>query len=457
MKKSTELQSHGNGKMSRRAFAGRSAAAAAASILAPSFLFGDGISPNSKLNIACVGAGGKGRSDADAASDGNNIVALCDVDDRQGAETYEKFPKARRFKDYRVMLDKMGNDIDAVTISTPDHMHFPVAMLAMQMGKHVCVQKPLTNTIWEAHQLLEASRKYKVVTQMGIQGHTNEGTRLLKEWLDAGAIGAVQEILYWTNRPVWVQDPATEFPAQSVPPGVDWDLWQGTVHERPYNKQIMPKWWRAWWDYGCGALGDVGCHCMDAGFWALDLGAPEWVEASTTKFSDTIGPRTTHLVYQFPARGEKPPVKVTWMDGGLMPARPPELESDQKLDPEWGQLFVGDKGKIFVADAYCNSFRLIPETKMKDFQPPGKTLKRSPTPGQPQKEWTYCIKNGKTPGANFEYAVPLTEMVLIGNLAIRANQRVEWDSKAQRVTNVPAANDFLKRDYRAGWEPKVVL
>jgi predicted dehydrogenase len=455
MKEPSESQT--GGKINRRAFAGRSASAAAASLFAPNLLFGDGVSPNSKLNIACVGVAGKGKSDVHAASDGNNIVALCDVDDRRAAETYKEFPGAKRFKDYRVMLDKMGNGIDAVTVTTPDHMHYPVAMLAMQMGKHVCVQKPLTNTIWEANQLLKASRKYKVVTQMGIQGHTQEGMRLLKEWIDAGAIGAVREIIYWTNRPVWLQDPGVEFPAQTVPPEVDWNLWQGTAKERPYNEKIMPKAWRAWWDYGAGALGDIGCHAMDAGFWALDLGSPEWAEASTTAFSDTIAPKTTHLVYQFPARGEKPPVKVTWMDGGLMPARPGELESTRKLNPEWGQIFVGDKGKIYVTDAYCTSPRLIPETKMKEFDRPDKTLHRSPAPGQPQKEWTYCIKNGKTPGADFEYAVPLTEMVLIGNLAIRANLRVDWDSKSQRVTNATAANDFLKRDYRAGWEPQQVL
>lgn len=444
-------------KLTRRAFTGRVASATAASLFAPSILLGDGVSPSSKINIACVGVGGKGKQDVEAAAEGNNIVALCDVDPRQAAVTYANFPRARRFKDYRVMLEKMDREIDAVTVSTPDHMHFPVAMLALQMGKHVCVQKPLTNTIWEAHQLLKASRKYKVVTQMGIQGHTNEGIRLLKEWLDAGAIGAVREIIYWTNRPTWVQDPTIQFPAQSVPPGVDWNLWQGTVQERPYNEKIMPSSWRAWWDYGAGALGDIGCHALDAGFWALDLGSPQWVEASTTPLSKTIAPRTTHLVYQFPARGERPPVKVTWLDGGLMPARPPEFAPDQKLNPEWGQLFVGDTGTILVSDTYCNSFQLLPETRMKDFQPPEKTLERSPTPGLPQNEWTYCIKNGKTPGANFEYSVPLTEMVLIGNLAIRARQRVEWDGPSQRVTNAPFANDFLKRDYRAGWEPSDIL
>jgi predicted dehydrogenase len=444
--------------LTRRSFAKGSATAAAGAVFSPNlFLKADGISPNSKLNIACVGAGGKGKSDVAAVADGNNIVALCDVDDRRAADSYKKFPDATRFKDYRVMLDKMGKEIDAITVTTPDHMHFPVAMLAMEMGKHVCVQKPLTNTIWEARQMLKASRKYKVVTQMGIQGHTNEGMRLLKEWIDAGAIGNVKEIVYWTNRPVWPQNHELKFPEQSVPPELDWNLWQGTAQERPFNDGILPKNWRAFWEYGAGALGDIGCHAMDAGFWALDLGAPVWAEASSTPISRDLAPATTHLTYQFPSKGSRGPIKVTWMDGGLMPPRPIELEATRRLNPEWGQLFLGDAGAIYVSDAYCASPRIIPEAKMKEFARPEKSLPRSPTPGQPQKEWAYCIKNGETPGASFEYAVPLTEMVLMGNLAIRSGQRVDWDGATMKVTNVPEANAFIKRDYRKGWEPKELV
>ncbi len=446
--------------LNRRQFV-RNSGVAASAIAFPNILISqDGVSPNNRLNVAAVGCGGKGASDLIAASEGNNVVALCDVDERRAAGSFKKFPEAKRFTDFREMFDKAGKEIDAVTISTPDHMHFPIAMLAMSMGKHVCVQKPLTNTIWEARQLLKAARKYKVITQMGIQGHTGEGIRLLKEWLDADAIGEVREIIYWTNRPIWDQGPEFEFPPQEVPETLDWTAWQGSVPERPYNKNICPRAWRAWWDYGCGALGDIGCHAMDAGFWALNLGAPEWAEASSTPFNELTAPKTSHITYWFPARGNRPGVKVTWMDGEMKPPKPPGLEDNRELGKQWGQIFVGDKGTIFVSDAYCSSLRIIPEDKMRTFirdvNPP-KVLKRSPTPGQPQKEWIHCIKNGGVPGANFEYAAPLTEMVLVGNLALRSQRRIEWDTQNLRVTNHEASNQYVKREYRQGWEPKDIV
>ena len=444
--------------LSRRKFVNSGGIAATAGIAFPNIMISkDGVTPNNRLNVAAIGCGGKGAGDIAAASDGNNVVALCDVDERRAAGTFKKFPDARRFLDYRVMFEKMGKEIDAVTISTPDHMHFPAAMLAMSLGKHVCVQKPLTNTIWEARQLLKASQKYDVVTQMGIQGHTKEGMRLLKEWIDADAIGEVREIIYWTNRPIWPQGPEHKFPKQDVPESLNWDVWQGSVPERDYNKGICPRNWRGFWDYGAGALGDIGCHAMDAGFWALNLGPPDWVEASCTAFTDDLAPKASHITYQFPARGNRPGVKVTWMDGEMKPPKPEGLPDDRELGEQWGQFFVGDKGTIFVADAYCSSLRLIPEDKHQAFirtENPPKILKRSPTPDQPQKEWVHCIKNGGTPGANFDYAVPLTEMVLIGNLAVRSRRRVEWDSKNMRVTNHESANQFIKREYRKGWEPE---
>ena len=446
--------------LSRRKFVKTSSAAAVGGIGFPSILISqDGVMPNNRLNVAAIGCGGKGAGDIQAASEGNNVVALCDVDERRAAKSFKTFPDSRRFTDYRDMFDKMGKEIDAVTISTPDHMHFPAAMLAMSLGKHVCVQKPLTNTIWEARQLLNASRKYPVVTQMGIQGHTMEGMRLLKEWLDADAIGEVREIIYWTDRPIWPQGAGLPFPKQDVPAGLDWEAWQGSVPERDYNEGICPRNWRGFWDYGAGALGDIGCHAMDAGFWALNLGSPDWAEASSTAFDENLAPKASHITYQFPARGNRPSVKVTWMDGEMKPPKPDGLTDDRELGKEWGQLFVGDKGTIFVSDAYCSSLRLIPEDKHKSFvrnvNPP-KTLKRSPTPSQPQKEWVHCIKNGGIPGANFEYAVPLTEMVLVGNLAVRTQRRVEWDSKNMRVTNHEIANQYIKRVYREGWEPEEI-
>ena len=449
-----------NHSLNRRRFVKKSALATAAGLSFPSVLLSqDGAKPNDRLNVAAVGCGGKGASDIRSAGEGNNVVALCDVDDKRAADSFKKFPNAKRFSDYRQMFDKMGKEIEAVTISTPDHMHFPVAMLAMSLGKHVCVQKPLANTIWETRQMLVASRKYGVTTQMGIQGHTMEGIRLLKEWLDADAIGEVREIIYWTNRPIWPQNPELTFPEEPVPDGFNWDVWQGTVPQRPYNSRIAPFAWRAWWDYGCGALGDIGCHAMDAGFWALNLGAPEWAQASSTPFSTDICPATSHVTYQFPPRGNRPAVKVTWMDGKMRPSKPNGLGDERELGTQWGQFFVGDKGTIFVNDAYCSSLRLLPEENMRafmrDVRPP-KVLKRSPTPGDPQKEWIHCIKNGGDPGANFDYAAPLTEMVLVGNLALRSERRVQWDSTNLRAANHQGANQYIKRHYREGWEPKEI-
>lgn len=432
----------------------RKSGAAASTLAFPAILRSqDGVSPSSRLNLASVGVGGKGYGDLQSIAEGNNIVALCDVDDRRARRAYQQFPDAKRFRDFRVMFDKMGDQIDGITVSTADHMHYPIAKAAIQRDIHVCVQKPLCNTIWETRDLLAASRKHKVVTQMGIQGHTMEGIRLLKEWLDAGAIGKLKEIVYWTNRPIWPQGAGLQFPKQAVPDSLDWDLWQGTALERDYNEDICPFKWRGFWDYGCGALGDIGCHMMDAAFWALDLGSPSSVSADTTEFDDVIAPKETTLVYEFPAKGERPPIKVTWMDGGRMPSQPEELDEGRKLNPEWGQLFYGENGIIYANDAYCSSVRLIPERSMQEFDRPDKTVPRSPTAGDPQKEWVHGIKNGEVPGANFEYSAALTEMVLIGNLAIRAKKPIEWDGAQGRVSNLPEANDLLRRTYRKGWEP----
>jgi len=421
-------------------------------------------SPNKRLNIACIGCGGKGAGDMREAAQGNNIVAVCDVDDRATAQALKAFPGATSFRDFRKMFDAMGNEIDAVTISTPDHTHFPAALAAMQLGKHVCVQKPLTNTIWEARQLRAAAKKYRVVTQMGIQGHTNEGIRLLREWLEAGAIGAVKEIIYWTNRPIWPQGiiPTKHAPC---PAYLDWDLWLSTAPDVLYTEFDLPADqrtrgpsahpfnWRGYWEYGCGALGDIGCHSMDAGFWALELGCPASIEADTTAFDDTFAPKASTLVYQFPGTAKRGPVKVTWFDGGRMPERPVELDQGRELNAEWGQLFVGDKGVIYANDASCTSPRLIPESAMKSFERPAKTYARCATPGRPQAEWTQCIKEGTEPGANFEYAAALTEMVLLGNLAIRTRKKVQWDEAAMKAIDLPEADRFIKRTYRKGWEP----
>ncbi len=399
-----------------------------------------------KLNIACVGCGGKGRSDIEALS-GENIVALCDVDFGQASGAFKDHRRAKRYKDYRVMLREMDQQIDAVTVSTPDHMHFPVAMMAIQMGKHVFVQKPMAHTIAEARALRVAARQHNVVTQMGIQGHCNEAVRLLKEWLDAGAVGPVREVHYWTDRPIWPQGIRTPDEAQPVPANLDWNLWLGVARERPYNSAYMPFKWRGWWDFGCGALGDIGCHMFDAGFAALELGYPTSVEAVSEAGTEDCAPTWSILTYQFPARpGGRPPVKVVWHDGGKQPPRPSQLDEGRELPKDNGQLFLGDKGAILVNDMYCSSLRIVPEARMKEFTRPPKTLPRSPGL---YVEWLdACKGQGPAPGANVDYAGPLTEMVLLGNLAVRTGQRVEWDAENMLCTNLPAANRYVRKPYR---------
>jgi len=398
-----------------------------------------------KLNVACVGCGGKGWGDT-AAMGGENVIALCDVDYNRARGTFNRYPKAKRYRDYRHMLLEMGKEIDAVTVSTPDHMHYPVARMAVSMGKHVFVQKPLTHTVAEARDLAQAAREHEVATQMGIQGHAKEGIRLLKEWLDADAVGKVHEIQYWTNRPIWPQGIERPGEVHDVPGTLDWNRWLGVAPERPFNSCYHPFRWRGWWDFGCGALGDIGCHAMDAAFWALDLGSPTSVEAVTSGVNDETAPKWSIVTYQFPARGKRPAVKVVWHDGNKKPERPRDLEPERKLPGGiGGQLIFGDKGTMMANDVYVSSIRIIPEAKMKAFQRPEKTLPRSP--GH-VKEWLDACKGGKPPGANFDYAGPLTEMVLLGNLAVRTGKKIEWDSKNLRCTNVPEANPYVRKPYR---------
>lgn len=405
-----------------------------------------GSSATDRLNVACIGCGGKGRSDVQDIS-GENIVALCDVDLDRAASTFKKHAGIPKFKDYRRMLEKLDKQIDAVTISTPDHTHYPAAMMAIEMGKHVFVQKPMAHTVWEVRQLMEAAKRNNVVTQMGIQGHTFEGIRRLKEWLDAGAIGTVSEIHYWTNRPIWPQGIYTPIGKEPVPKSLDWNLWLGTAAKRPYNPVYAPFGWRGWWDFGCGALGDIGCHAMDAAFWALDLGAPTSVSAETSLQTNEVAPAWSIVTYEFPATAKRPGIKVVWHDGGKKPDRPDALEDSRELDEGiGGQLIYGDKG-VIMADTYCKSPRLLPETAMREFMPkaPPKSIPKSP--GH-MNEFIKACKGEGTPGANFDYSGPLTEMVLLGNLAVRTRKHLEWDAANMRVTNDDAANEYLTKEYR---------
>ena len=317
----------------------KSTTALTGGLFAPNLLFGK--EAPAALNVAAIGCGGKGRSDISEIAPGNRIAFLCDVDKTKAGEAMEKFPDARFFSDYREMFAEVADKIDVVTVSTPDHMHFPIAMEAIRLGKPVMVQKPLSNNLWETRALANYAKEKGVLTVMGNQGATMQGTRLLREWIEAGLIGEVKEVHYWTNRPIWPQGPGIVLPPAPVPETLNWDVWQGTcATDRPYSKAIHPFAWRGFWDYGCGALGDIGCHCMNSAFWALDLKGDFVVESSkVSEFDDTFAPKRSSLVYHFPAKGKRAAVKVFWQDGVTDPntdkdfVRPPGLPADVQLNP----------------------------------------------------------------------------------------------------------------------------
>jgi len=440
-------------KISRRDFVGGSAAAVAAFTIVPSYVLGRNgdTPPSEKLNIAGIGVGGMGGNNVNAAS-GENIVALCDVDDNYAAGTFKRYPKAKTYRDYRKMLDQQ-KDIDAVIVATPDHTHAVISMAAIKSGKSVYCQKPLTHCVYEARMLTEAARKAGVVTQMGNQGHSGEGIRLVCEWIWDGAIGAVREVHAWTNRPIWPQGMDRPEDTPAVPDTLDWDLWLGPAPERPYNTVYLPFNWRGWWDFGTGALGDMACHIIDPAFWALKLGYPSGVEACATKVNSESAPVASIVRYEFPERGDMPPVKLTWYDGGMMPARPEELEPNRRMgDNDGGVLFVGDKGKL-VCGCYGSGPRLIPETKMQEYQRPEKTIARvDGSEGGHERDWIRCCKEGRQPSSSFDYSGPLTETVVMGNLAIRCKgKKLDWDGLNMKVTNVDEANQYVRDQYRQGW------
>jgi predicted dehydrogenase len=384
-----------------------------------------------------------------------NIVALCDVDDERAKETYSKYPDVPKFRDFRKMFDKMENAIDAVIVATPDHTHAVAAMAAMQRGKHVYVQKPLTKSIWEARQLTAAARRYGVVTQMGNQGHSGEGVRLICEWIWDGAIGEVRQVHSWTNRPVWPQGVKRPQGRPPVPESLDWDLWLGPVAQRPYHPSYLPFNWRGWYDFGTGAFGDMGCHILDPVYTALKLTAPTSVEASVAKqwhqWDKTDSYPTASVVdMDFPAREGMPPVKLTWFDGGLQAPRPMEMDPRRKMgEGGSGTLFIGSKGKL-MCGTYGGGPQLIPYAKHQAYRRPPKTLKRIKT--SHEMNWVEACKRGGQASSRFDYSGPFTETVLLGALAQRfPGQRLLWDSKNLKITNHEEAAEFVKPPYRKGW------
>ena len=437
--------------VSRRRFIAGMSASAASLMVVPRHVLGRGMqAPSDTLNIAGIGVGGRGRADVQGCRH-ENIAALCDVDPGFAAQTFRQFPEARTYTDYRVMLDR-ETDLDAVIIATPDHTHAVIAMEAMRRGKHVFCEKPLTRTVAEARALGKMAREQNVVTQMGNQGHAGEGTRQLREWIEAGAIGTVREVQYWTNRPVWPQaiDRPTE--AHHMPPGLDWDLFLGPARERPYHPAYHPFRWRGWWDYGTGALGDIACHSMDAAFWALELDQPTRIEAETTALFAETAPAVSRITYEFPAKGSRGPIRFVWRDGNLALPRPAALADGERLPGgSSGQLFVGDEG-VLAADMYAREPQVFPTARHRDLMasPPPQTYPRSPGV---YREWTEACKGRGATGSSFsDHSGPLTEVCLLGNLAVRTGKPIEWDAAAMRATNVPEANAFLDEPYRAGWK-----
>jgi predicted dehydrogenase len=483
-KKSENLSSKG-----RRRFVKHTAIGTAGFMIVPRYVLGGPgfTAPSDQVRIATIGSGGKGHSDTlravghkedDPKKDLERITALCDVDFKNASKLFKTYDKTPKYKDFRKMLDKHHKQIDAVIISTPDHTHAVAAMAAMKMSKHVYVQKPLTHDVFEARMLTEAAKEYNVVTQMGNQGSSGDDIRRICEWIWAGTIGDVREVHCWTNRPVWEQGMTRPAVPESIPADLDWDLWLGTAPERPYHSAYHPFSWRGWWDFGTGALGDMACHIMDPAVRALKLKYPDEVQAFAPfkrvswarVHSLESPPVATTVHYHFPARDGMPPVKLTWYDGGLMPPRPEELEDDEPMGNfDGGVLFVGDKGKM-MCDCYGQKPRLLPSSRQAAFTEPNKTIPRIKADNH-QRNWIDSIKGEDTPSSDFDYAGPFTEIVLMGNLAIRSlyiqeevmrngkaqmsytgeGKKLKWDGQNMRITNYEPANQFVRREYRGSW------
>jgi len=440
----------------RRAFLRKTAGALATISIVPSYVVGLRAavpSPNSKLNVACVGVGGQGAADLGNVSS-ENIVALCDVDSKRAAASFAKFPQAKQYRDFRRMLDEWDKAIDAVVVATPDHAHSVVAMRAIKMGKHVYCEKPLAHSVFEVRALMEAARKHKIVTQLGNQGHASESIRAFVEWVQDGAIGPVREVHAMCGsvygHPDQVENVKETFP---VPETLDWDIWLGPARSRSYNPMYLPGSWRGWSAFGTGVVGDWTCHVVDPVFWALDLGAPTHVEALETgdfdpaKHAETF-PTGSVIRYDFAAKGKRPAVKLTWYDGAQKPPRPPELEKDEKL-PGIGAVVVGDKGKIIYGSHGAGGLRIVPDSQAEGWEKHPKRLPKSP--GH-HKEWIAACKSGTPAGSNFNYGGPLTELALLGIIAVRfKGRRLEWNSARMKFANCPEAAPHLTPTFRDGW------
>jgi len=443
-------------------------------------------SPNEKVNFASIGIGGKGDSDSEHVANRGNLVAICDIDTSRLESKNKKHTGAKAFTDFREMFDKMGKEIDAVTVSIPDHTHAVATMQAIKMGKHVYTQKPMTHDVWEARQLREAAKAAKIASQMGNQGTASSKLREGVELVQAGGIGDVTEVHIWTNRPVWPQSPVIkELPPEApVPKNIMWDLWLGTAPKRPYADKYYAHFnWRGWWDFGTGALGDMGCHTANMPFMALKLGHPSSIRGESEELNKWTYPAWAHAEFEFPERQGMKACKVNWYEGhkdGTLVHPPMELakkvlemsaasrgpkedhgekgEKGKKDNatglPRSGSIMVGTKGIIYSPHDYGGYWELLPKELAKETKAPEPTLPRNKEGGdQGQKdEWIAAIKGGPAAMSNFDYAGMLTEFILLGNIGILAQvKKLEWDGPAMKFPNAPEFEKNLRRNYRAPW------
>ena len=449
--------------MKRRSFVTNSAAAAFGFQFVPAHVVraqGDQATPSNKIRLAVIGCGGQGGADLGGMA-GEDIVALCDVDDRRAADSHGKFPKAKRFKDFRKMFDTMAKDIDAVLVATPDHTHAVASLSAIGHGKHVYCEKPLAHSVAEVRAMRAAAIKHKVITQVGNQGHSSDSIRLFVEMVQSGAIGKVSEVHAGCDafRDVYCvirdqQKHQTEKPP--VPAGLDWDLWQGPAATRDYHSAILPFNWRGFTKYGSGCIGDWICHVLDPSFWALDLGMPTAITAETKNYEPEkhagYYPQGSKITYEFPAKGDRGPVKVVWYDGDFTIPQPEELDKEKRRVVGTGAVVIGDKGKIMHGSHGAGGCRLIPEASMQAYKLPEKSILRVKA-GHHQNDWLNAIREGRSAGSNFEYGGALSEIGLLGMIAIqRSGTRLEWDHAAMKFTNDSAANAFVTPAYRSGWQ-----
>ncbi|MGA2498416.1 MAG: Gfo/Idh/MocA family oxidoreductase [Tepidisphaeraceae bacterium] len=442
-------------KLTRRRFVQAASTISAFTFVPGHVLGADGATPASeRISIAGIGVGGQGAGDISAVAGGNSIVAICDVDEKRSADTVKKFPDAKRYKDFRKMFDAMEKNIDAVVVATPDHFHAVAAMAAIQRGKHVYCEKPLAHNIFEVRELMKAAKAKNVITQLGNQGHSTETIRMFFEWIQDGAIGNVTEIHAGCAA---VNSGIDRLPMlknkYDVPATLDWDQWLGPALDRPYCPAYLPGAWRGWVPFGNGTIGDWVCHVVDPVFWALDLGAPATIQAQVKNYDfKTQGdayPKGDIINFEFAAKGKRGPVKLTWYSGVEKIPRPPELEAGRK-DIDTGAVVRGDKGVITYGSHGAGGVRIIPEAKMKEYKTPVPTVPRAKEHHQ---DWLNAIRTSKKAGSDFSYGGPLTELALLGIIAVKlAGQKLEWDGPVGQFTNNPEANQFLNPAYRTGWK-----